>query len=132
MIMATNGTALGLAAFAIVGGSWAVYWPKVRQVRVPLRPWGHWIAKVLGVALAIGAFAVGPGILGGTAALLALLLGGMFLFFTLNSAMPDKTPATSVGEPILDFTAQDSGGETFTLSSLGGRPFLLKFFRGHW
>ena len=38
----------------------------------------------------------------------------------------------AVGAPILDFEAPDAEGEPFDLATLRGRPFLLKFFRGHW
>jgi len=37
-----------------------------------------------------------------------------------------------VGEPILRFRARDAEGNDFDLQELAGRPFLLKFFRGHW
>jgi len=40
--------------------------------------------------------------------------------------------AVRVGGPILDFSAPDENGEPFALASLRGRPYLLKFFRGHW
>jgi peroxiredoxin len=41
-------------------------------------------------------------------------------------------PAVSVGGPILEFVLPDDAGRAFDLSSLRGRAFLLKFFRGHW
>jgi peroxiredoxin len=33
---------------------------------------------------------------------------------------------------VVSFSAPDADGREFDLSSLAGRPFLLKFFRGHW
>ena len=33
---------------------------------------------------------------------------------------------------IRNFTAKDDQGNSFDLAALRGRPFLLKFFRGHW
>jgi hypothetical protein len=130
--MSWGGTLTGLAALALVVGSWAVYWPKIKRVRVPLLPWGHWLVTGVGIGLAIGALAAGGGLVGGAAAVLAVLLGGTFFFLSLASRMPGNTPAVSVGQPILDFTALDSDGNEFSLSSLRGQPFLLKFFRGHW
>jgi peroxiredoxin len=38
----------------------------------------------------------------------------------------------ALGQPIPEFTAPDAEGQPFALSSLHGRPYLLKFFRGHW
>ena len=37
-----------------------------------------------------------------------------------------------VGAPIIDFTALDDRAVPFELGSLRGKPYLLKFFRGHW
>lgn len=127
-----SGGLLAVVAFLIAAGNWAVYWPKIKAMRVPLRPVGHQAVMGGAIVLALIAFMRGPGLLGGGAAVLALLAAGMFLFFTLNSAMPPNTPAVAVGETILDFTAKDSAGADFALASLKGAPFLLKFFRGHW
>jgi hypothetical protein len=126
------GAVLGLLAFGTVFGSWAVYWPKIKAMRVPLHPLGHQAVIVLGLILAMVSFTQGPGLLGGIGAALAFLAGGLFLFFTLMSGMPEKAPAVAVGQSFLDFTAKDADGNDFTLSSLKGTPFLLKFFRGHW
>ena len=127
-----NGTVLGIGALAVTGASWAIYWPTIAAMRVPLRPTGYQAAKVLAIGLAIAAFTTGPGLLGGIAAALAIVGSGMFLFFTLMSTMPGNTPTVGVGQPILDFTAKDAAGNDFSLASLKGTPFLLKFFRGHW
>lgn len=131
--MSTNsGLILGLGALVLAVGNWAVYWPKIKAMRVPLRPVGHQAVMVAVLVLAGLAFANGPGWLGGVAAVLALVAAGLFMFFTLNSAMPHKQPAVTVGGAILDFTATDTAGHEFSLASLRGTPFLLKFFRGHW
>ena len=37
-----------------------------------------------------------------------------------------------IGGPIIDFTVAVANDESFELGSLRGKPFLLKFFRGHW
>lgn len=122
----------GLIAFAIVLANGAVYWPKIKAMRVPLRPVGHQAVMVVGMVVAVLAFVGGPGVLGGICAALALLIGGLFLFMTLASGMPHKVPAVAAGQPFLDFTTKDADGKDFTLSALTGSPFLLKFFRGHW
>ncbi|MGH7819078.1 MAG: hypothetical protein ACREQ9_04830, partial [Candidatus Binatia bacterium] len=58
--------------------------------------------------------------------------GGAFLALAATGGQANVTPAVRVGEPIIDFTARDDHGDEFRLVSLRGRPFLLKFFRGHW
>jgi len=88
--------------------------------------------NALGVALALAALGGGPGWPGGIAAGLALVAGGVFLTLQTLSRQPALVPAVQVGGPILDFSAPDDAGERFDLASLRGRPFLLKFFRGHW
>jgi cytochrome oxidase Cu insertion factor (SCO1/SenC/PrrC family) len=84
------------------------------------------------VALAVAAFASGTGLAGGLAAAAALGLAGGYLVLTQISGMPAAPMAVAVGQEAPDFTAPDSNGEPLTLSSLRGRPVLLKFFRGHW
>ncbi len=129
---ATTGFWLAVLGFGLAAGNWAVYWPKIKAMRVPLRPVGHQAVMVAVLVLAVLAFANGPGLLGGILAGLAIPLAGMFLFFTLRSTMPKNIPAVAVGKPILDFTAKRADGQDFALGSLRGAPFLLKFFRGHW
>ena len=87
---------------------------------------------VLGIVLAVMAFWRGVGLVGGIAASLALLAGGMFLFFTLTSRVPKKVPSVAVDQPAPNFTTMDADGSHFTLASLNGTPVLLKFFRGGW
>lgn len=127
-----TGGVMALAALGVAAGNWAVYWPKIKAMRVPLRPVGQQVVMVVAIVLAVAALVRGTGTLGGVAALLAIAAAAMFLFFTLNSTMPHAVPKVGVGDPILDFTTPTADGEEFTLSSLFGAPFLLKFFRGHW
>jgi len=84
------------------------------------------------VGLGALAFAREPGLLGGLAAGLAVVLGGLFLLLQGLGRQARVTPAVAVGRAIPDFTASDAEGRPFQLASLRGRPFLLKFFRGHW
>ena len=132
MIDNVNGNVLSIVALGLNMGNGAVYWPKVKALRVPLRPVGHQAVMVLGIVLAVMAFWRGVGLVGGTAAILALLAGGMFLFFTLTSRVPKKVPSVAVDQPAPNFTTMDADGSHFTLSSLNGTPVLLKFFRGGW
>jgi hypothetical protein len=127
-----SGGTLALAALVLAAGGWGLWWRRIQRVDVPLRPWAYWIAMGASCLLALLAFANGPGLLGGIGAALALLLGGMYLGLALISTLPTTPMALAVGQPAPDFTAPDSTGAPFTLSSLRGRPVLLKFFRGHW
>jgi len=52
--------------------------------------------------------------------------------FDSRPAAAGDIGAVRVGDRYLDFTAKDSNGNAFTLSSLDGKPVLLKFFRAHW
>jgi hypothetical protein len=61
--MDSGGTLVGFAALALVAGSWALYWPKIKRVRVPLLPWGHWLVTGAGIGLGIGVLAAGAGFL---------------------------------------------------------------------
>ena len=56
----------------------------------------------------------------------------LFLILNFTGYQNRKEPAVRLGERILDFTALDAEGKPFSVSSLHGRAFLLKFFRGHW
>lgn len=127
-----SGGGLALASLVLAVGVWAFWWRRIQRVDVPLRPWRHWIALGASAALAVAAFATGPGWLGGAAAGLALAMAGLFFFITWISGLPTPSMQVAVGQPAPDFTTLDSSGATFSLSSLRGRPVLLKFFRGHW
>ena len=127
-----SGGLLGLLALAVMVGTGALWVKRLRQVRAgEVR--GVAIAGMAGAALlAVLALGAGPGLLGSVAAGVALAVSGTFLALQPLSRQARKAPAVSVGGPILDFTAKDDSGEPFALGTLRGRPFLLKFFRGHW
>ena len=74
----------------------------------------------------------------GLLALILVIVGG-FVFqiskprvmtkseLKLNGAFMFETPRA-----IPAFSLTDHRGEAFSISELAGKPFLLKFFRGHW
>ena len=126
------GSVLGWLAFGVLAGTFGFWFHRMRQVRT-----ADVRARVIGLmavslVLAVGAFASGTGLGSGIAAGFALVASGLFLALQLQAGQAANTPAVAVGGPILDFTAPDDSGETFDLATLRGRPFLLKFFRGHW
>ena len=127
-----SGAFLGFFALAVVGGTGALWFQRMNAVRA-----GEVRSLVIGLMglaalLSLLAFVSGPGLPGGIAAGLALAVSGTFLALQPLSGQARHGPAVRVGGPILDFSAPDDRGETFDLATLRGRPFLLKFFRGHW
>ncbi len=127
-----TGTWLGVVAAALVVAGWAVWMRRISQVRIPRDRTAFFAVFGLGTALGIAALVAGAGIVGGVTAALAILGGGLFLGLRLQSSQDAQEPAVAVGGAILDFAAPDDTGQTFELASVRGKPFLLKFFRGHW
>jgi hypothetical protein len=127
-----SGFWLGIASLAVGAAGWGLWMRRINAVDVPLRPWNYWLAMGLGALLSITAFASEPGVLGGLAAGVGLLLCAIYLVLTNISTTPRQPARFTVGLPAPDFSAPDSTGAEFTLSSLRGAPVLLKFFRGHW
>lgn len=127
-----NGTLLGLIGGAIVVGAGAQWLRLTRQVRLPKDATPYIIASLVAAALGIAAFVLGTGVVGGAAAGLAIVSGLSFIALFAASGQAKVKAAVSVGGAVLDFAATDAEGRSFALASLRGRPFLLKFFRGHW
>jgi cytochrome oxidase Cu insertion factor (SCO1/SenC/PrrC family) len=127
-----NGDLLGFASAALSIGAWA-YWMRLMQaVKVPRDRTAFLAVMGVGVVLGIGAFIAGTGIFGGIAAGLGLFAGAMYLGLRLQSAQDKREPAVALGQPMLAFSAPDDSGATFDSAALAGKPYLLKFFRGHW
>jgi peroxiredoxin len=127
----TGGLLAGVAV-AIAAVALGHYASTVRAVRVALRPRAHQAGVAIAAACAIAALASGPGWPGGIAAALVLLVATLFFLTTSLSRIALGGIRVAVGAPAIDFTARDSTGAAFALSSRRGRRVLLKFFRGHW
>jgi hypothetical protein len=126
------GTILGIAGGLlelVLSGVWL--W-LIRRVRIPadLRP--TIAAHALAVALGVAAFGLGASTLGQVLAAAAIAGGLVFLALQTQTRQARLTPAVAVGRPIIEFTLPDHEGRPFDLATLRGKPFLLKFFRGHW
>lgn len=130
--MSVSGLHLALVSLFLSLAAWGVYWRLIFKMRVPRKPRGFQLVMVVASALAIAALFGRPGWAGVAVAVVSLLTSSMFLFATVMSSMPRAVPVVSVGEPVLSFSAPDADGATFASAALDGRPFLLKFFRGHW
>ena len=123
------GDLLGIAGLLLVAAAWAAWIRALVSVRVPANRSAYLVAMAVGSLLGAASFATGPG---SVAAGLALAAGITFLGLRVFSGQDVTEPSVAVGGPIIDFQAPDENGEIFDLASLRGRPFLLKFFRGHW
>ncbi len=122
---------LGLFALGIVAATGFLWFQMIQDVAVPRRRWPYQMGFVGGGL--IGLFAAFQGgilsmIAGGVAAFAGLVFGAL----RLQSRQQPNEPAVGVGEPMLAASAPDENGVDFDLSSLHGKPYLLKFFRGHW
>jgi len=127
-----DGDLLGFLGAGVVGVTGFVWFRRIAAVRVPENRIAFISAMGLGAALGIAAFVQGTGIPGGIGAAFAVAAGGTFLGLLLQSTQQEREPNVKVGGPILGFTAPDEHGNPFDLGSLRGKPYLLKFFRGHW
>jgi len=127
-----SGALLASLALAIAVAAAAEFARRIRRVAVPARRIGFDLAFATALALGVAAFVRGVGFAAGAAAAVACAIGAAMLGVRLQSAQSGNRPRVAVGAPILDFTAPDEHGRPFRLSSLAGRPILLKLFRGHW
>jgi len=128
----SHGLLLALLGFALVLALGGLWFRRAMAVRVPVNRLPYVVGMIGGVALGALAFAAGPGWLGGALAALTVAGGSVFLATLAISRQVGGSGAFRVGERVPDFTAPDESGAPFNLSSLAGRPLLLKFFRGHW
>jgi hypothetical protein len=127
-----SGFRIALYGFLIVIGAWATWWAKIRALTIPRNPIVYQCAVALGGVLALWGLLRGSGPLGNALAVLALVGSVFFLVTAAMRRLPDAPAAAVVGAPFLEFSTLDEDGNQFALSSMAGRPFLLKFFRGHW
>ena len=101
-------------------------------VRLPEDRRGYVAAWAVGGVLGIAALASGPGWIGAVPASVAAL-GAAFFLFTIAISRQEAAPdVIAVGDAVPAFSAPDEHGATFDSASLAGKPYLLKFFRGHW
>ena len=125
-------TGVGLVAFAVVVVTGFVWFRRALAVRLPASRKSFVLAMTGGAILGAAALAGDPGWIAGSAATFALAAGALFGLLVAISGQKGGAGRFQVGSPVPDFSAPDQNGEPFQLSSLAGRPFLLKFFRGHW
>jgi len=127
-----NGSVLSVVGLAVLTGVGARWLHLMQRSRIPADVSAHLAASGVAALLGIGALVVGTGVLGGIAASVAIVGGLALPALYAGSGQARVTPAVAVGRPVLVFSVPDDEGRPFDLASLRGRPFLLKFFRGHW
>lgn len=126
------GAWLGFASLLLVVLCFAWWFRLLREVAVAGRR-GQVLAAVgTGVASGMLALSWHPGWFGGAAALLAMLAGSVFLGLAALSRQDRRQPAVHLLDPMPAFECTDDSGRPWSSAGLAGRPYLLKFFRGHW
>lgn len=124
--------AFGYIAAVIVVGAWIQWFRLINQVRIPSDRTAFVVVNGAGALIGIAAFLLGASTLAGVAAGIAVFAGIMFIGLVAGSGQAPNVPAVAVGQPIFAFEASDDEGKPFSVGDLRGKPFLLKFFRGHW
>jgi len=130
--MIDSGLPLAGLAFGLIVSAFVLFQRFIARVEIGRRRWLLNTLVTAAIVSAIAAFAQGVGIAGGLLSGLSLLVGTAYFVLLALAGQSKQPPAFVVGGPLPDFTAPDETGATFDLSSLAGRPVLMKFFRGHW
>ena len=122
---------LGLLALIIVGATFYNWFQLIDRVAIPRDRRGWFATFLAGGALGVAAISAG-GLFNVLFGVPAALVGFVFPALRLQSTQQPNRPAVAVGDPMPSFVAPDEHGHDFDLASLTGKPYLLKFFRGHW
>jgi hypothetical protein len=126
------GSVLGAIGGVLELGLWALWFWLLRRVRIPADRRPVLVAHAVAAGLGVAGLLLGAGTLGSVLAVLAVVGGGSYLGLAAQSAQAPRVPAVALGGTVIDFTLPDHAGVPFDLATLRGKPFLLKFFRGHW
>ena len=128
-----SGFTLAIIGFAIATAT-AIRWALLLvSVSIPRNRSGFIALMLLGAGLGITALAIGTqSLVADIAAGLAIFAGAFFLFSVAIGKQTGGSGQLQVGSPLADFSVPDENNEPFNISSLRGKPILLKFFRGHW
>lgn len=125
-------SALGITALALSLIVVTFWFRAVKKVALPKNRSGYLGILMVGAAAGAYSLSQGPGLLGGVAASVAIIVAAFFLLTFAIGAQKAGEEAIAVGETLPEFSAPDEFGETFDSQKLAGNPVLIKFFRGHW
>ena len=123
---------LGLLSLLLLVVTSAIWFRAMRQVRIPSNRTPFVLGWVGAALLGLAALSRGPGFPAAAASVFSVLGGTFFTVLVAISRQQPAPDAIRVGASLPDFTAPDMHDANFELSSVAGRPVLLKFFRGHW
>jgi hypothetical protein len=127
-----NGQVLGLLAFAIVAGAGIRWYVLIQRVAIPRDRTLLYGFFGIGAFFGLLALLSHPGWVVGPLAFVSLIVGAAFPLLRLRSTQVPAEPAVPVGATVPFFAAEDELGKRFESPWLSGKPYLLKFFRGHW
>jgi hypothetical protein len=127
-----SSTVLGVLALALVAGTVVLWFQRVKRVQIPEDRRGFVAGWAGGAALGAIALSQSPDWVGAIPAIIAALGGTFLSVLVYVSPQAVGEDAIRVGESLRAFTALDENGDAFSSASLGGKPVLMKFFRGHW
>ena len=122
---------LGLLALIVVAATFYNWFQLIQRVAIPRNRVGFFATFLAGGALGVLAISQG-GFFSTLFGIPAAFAGFVFPALRLQSTQQPNRPAVVVGDPMMTFVAPDEEGHDFDLASLTGKPYLLKFFRGHW
>ncbi len=122
---------LGLLALIVVAATFYNWFQLIDRVAIPRNRAGWFATFLAGGALGVMAISQG-GFFSTLLGLPAAFVGFVFPALRLQSKQQPNRPAVAVGGKMVGFVAPDEHGNDFDLASLTGKPYLLKFFRGHW
>jgi cytochrome oxidase Cu insertion factor (SCO1/SenC/PrrC family) len=127
-----NGFILPAAAAGTAVVGIAIWLRMIARVELGQKRWV--VNALFASSLALGTFALAqsPSTPGFVLAATTVAFSALYFVLLSFSGQSKQAPAVAVGSRIPDFTALDHTGEPFSLSSLKGKPILMKFFRGHW
>ena len=127
-----TGLVFGIFSLVIIAITWFIWLKKALSQQVPDSIVAYALCMTAGLAMAMGSFYLGAGIVGGVAATLASFASLFWLMATAAGKQKVAEVKVVVGQPLPAFCALTDAGSAFDSQTLGGSPFLLKFFRGHW
>jgi len=127
-----SGRLLGVLAFVVVGLTTLRWVSLIRAVAIPRDR--TLLYGFFGVGAFFGLLALlnQPGWIGGGLALAALMVGTLMPVLRLWSGQAHLETTVPLGATVPPFSALADNGRTFESMRLAGKPYLLKFFRGHW
>ncbi|HEY2772625.1 MAG TPA: peroxiredoxin family protein [Candidatus Binatia bacterium] len=126
------GSSLCLLAVTLVALPGARWLYLMRRVRIPKDRRLFLASNAAAAVCGIAALATDASPFTKAGAGVAVVAALAFLALNAASGQARGEPAVRVGDAMLEFDSCDDDGRPFSTTLLGGRPYVVKFFRGHW